>query len=617
LIKKTGQIENEKYQETKEKENNKENDHDKIAKSDTSRGEGRVIISEEVGPDPDKDFFEIPVYQVDEMKKKEAYTPILNENLDIEQRMMKRWNPPKWMQFTMGQVRRNTQVTLNEFDRTKGESEVRLIQNKAHGTKNDYNENYAYTNDVQNMSAITNLRDLSFDREYEISLKSSSPTKPKVKLKSILEKIEDKRQVFKKAMSKNVEQRDITGKIVKILDEYNKLNEPMQKIRLSMDKKNKKNTDSPSPKNANNFKKRNSRMVDKLVELMPNNKFSSFSQAVIEESKGQPFPRSQTRIPSKGFQLGNCAPRSPSKRADPKTTPNIILKTTEPDSDTFVTQTNDGIRDPVRIPLQKKDSTISSFKAPSEDRADSIYQAPRLSSEVGKNVRGMKISINLNNSVDSKTQRSRSEKKARPPKNPNFDEVGNIIRKVNVNCDKVEELFNKTCQDFMKIKFESNQKFRAALNVLREDRPVTNMIRYKKYDSRDMYGNDIDQLREQAELERIRKFSANEAQRKEYNTILDEVLREEQAPSKIKACIFFFNIFKGLLERGDVLDRQKFLTLLNKIDDPSQINNIFLGVVEKFCLMLNCPHNLIQNETLKHKLEAYKEFIRGASFAKS
>jgi len=565
-------------------------------KSSTSRSDKIEIIKDEKAKEDQQEFYEISIHKFNPFKRKGFYVPLKDEEIHLEERMLKRWNPPKWKQFTTADVWKATSTAFKTFDKIIGESEKKLLRNRANTSLNDYTDT-SIIEDAKNLSAIEDVNDISFNREFAISLKTSSPVKPNAKLLGLHEKLEERRKLFGRTLTHDFDKKDIVTTIRNKITEYSK--------------------------NAKNLAKDHARQASNKQAFSPPNRLLKHRGTIVLkpsdlDNKRNSLSREATHDESSLAQRRASIVKSSAKRAQAD-------KVTRPDatpSDVFLTQMNSisEVNDGFTLNLQRVDSHIapSTLKvelAKQSTFAESDSQIPgnedQLSgiSQVNKAYNKLKSGNNdVTSRQDTRSQSSKQVVKELPLRflKTSKDYRKQRARSVDVPCEELEYRLNQTCQEFMKIKIEANEKYKAALDSLQKDRPITNMIRYRKYDAKKMYLNDINDIRSIAEKERMRRFEMNESQRIFYSELLDTVVKIESNEKRLKACNYLLSLIKNLLERGDILTRETFSKILDKIDDEDSINKVFLIVVDKIMNRLKFPIDMINNKVLREKLEQFK-----------
>ena len=189
-----------------------------------------------------------------------------------------------------------------------------------------------------------------------------------------------------------------------------------------------------------------------------------------------------------------------------------------------------------------------------------------------------------------------------------IDEVVNVPKKtknIRLPCNEIEDKLNQTFNSFMNVKRQADNKFNAAGNIIKKDRPVLNKIRYTKYQVDKMVCSHIDKFRGEAETLRVSRYKNNHDQRDLYTDICDYIVNQELNENKLTACYYFMNIYKELLERGDVLTKEGLNQLLDKVDEQKAITPLFLGVIAKVMEKLKMKPDEVWDDNLQRQLQVY------------
>jgi len=560
-----------------------------------------------VPPEEENPFLKVPIKDHDPFKKEPGYIPLKDEEINIESRMQKKWNPPSWMKFSGNNARRTVGRPWMPYNNVISECDNKLKLTKANNSFSEYKDENLLKN-LNNLSMITEYKNSSFEREYEISLKHPTLVPAKIKLQTLAEKVEDRNKIFgklkeeEKSNLKNVKD-EVWKKIYtydrnnKISRHYKSIDKVSQSIKSSAQKlgkpKQTKDSQRGSQKNISDFVNTSSEGLSPKDSGRGKNgeddrQFNTFvTQNQLDHSNRE--------SPSKQDQLNISVDTSQHRVRDHR----IVGK-----SDSYIKSHGLSL-----IETRNKSKTIS--KLPQNQGQSSQITGRNSTGSQTKRKSGLSTLTSFTGEFSESDRVENLEGvSAMLPKGLKFSTtLEKRARSVPKPCDEIEDRFNKTFNEFVKVKAQADHKFRVAVDILKKDRPILNRIRYDNYQVDKMLFSHIDRFRNLAENCRVERYKSNEDQRALYLELLDQIVNQELHDSKLMACYYFMNVFKEILERGDVLDQKYLNEILNKVDDEKSFSTIFLGVIFKIIEKLKIKAKEIQNEALKLHLQKHIKML--------
>ena len=561
-----------------------------------------------IPPEEENPFLKVTIKDHNPFKRESYYVPLKDGEIDIKARMQKKWNPPDWMKFSGRNARRTFGRPWLAYNNVIGECDNKLKTTKANNSFSEYKDENLLKN-LNNLSVMSEYKNSSFEREFDISLKHPTLIPKKVKLETLAEKVEDRNKIFGKLKEEEKSNlKNVKEEVLKKINAYNKhsklpkpyrsIEKPIQAHKNSTQKLGKvkggkilqRDSHRTSQNNISDFANTSSEGLSPKDSVRGRNGANNDSVLMTDKDERyfhtfitqNQIDQSQKESPNKNDQLSVTGKSESYIKRD------ISLINTRGKSRTIS-----------RLPQQPGPSSQNTGRNSNGSQTKRKSVLSTLSSFTGElsendkteNLEG--TSALLQKGISKMT--STAERKA---------------RSVPMPCDEIEDRFNKTFNEFVKVKAQADHKFKVAVETLKKDRPILNRIRYDKYRVDKMLFSHIDRFRSEAENCRVKRYKNNEDQMTLYTELLDQIVNQELNDSKLMACYYFMNVFKEILERGDVLNKITLNQILNKIDDENSFSTTFLGVIFKIIEKLKIKAEEIENESLKSHLQKYIKMIQ-------
>jgi len=611
---------------------------DKVQRQIEEKKKNKNIEKEEQNP-----YLKVLVKDCNPFKRESYYVPMKDEELDLENRMKKKWNPPGWMQFSGGNARSTVKKPWMPFNEVIKECQSKLKSTKANHSFNDYNDR-DYIKNLHTLSSSAQFKDASFDREFNISLKHPTLVQPKVKLTSLAEKVEDRNRIFGKLKEEEKsKKKSLKEELERKIDLYYRYGNRQQKPSRSMDRSGNFSRGSVISRG----------LKQKNIKFDPSKSTSqreshrdklNLSEAAYTSSESGLSPKESVRgaagAAGRYVQSGDSIPTHENnenkaftfltqneKDASALAAPAASVNKDQTQQQSILDQSHMSIESALRSLTPPKTLAHLDSDMPSNagrKRAQTVakgsllhvpsafQQRSRGISVVSRGGGGPRRSVlsNISSNIDNMDLDERILENTDEGFFSNRKDVDEVVlqkktKNIRLPVNEIEDKLNKTFNSFVNVKTQADNKFKAAVNIIMKDRPILNKIRYTKYQVDKMVGTHIDKFRGEAETFRVDRYKRNHDQRDLYIEICDYIVNQELNENKLTACYYFMNVFKELLERGDVLTKEGLNQLLAKVDEQRAITPLFLGVVAKIMDKLKMKPDEIWDEDLKKQLQIW------------
>ena len=620
----------------KDKDNGQIEDSN-LEESDINFTEDDLFMNQKDETEEKSPFVKVIISENNPFKRKQVFTPLKDEQINIEERMKKKWNPPDWMSFT-GLSMRNSfikpSVALSEVI---GDCEIKLKSTKANNSFNDYNDKNFIKN-LQNLSNTSKRKNMSLEREYNISLKHSNLVTPQIKLPTLSEKVEERNRIFGKSKeNENSKPKDIKSGIQQNIENYEKMESRGNRSHRSSEKY------SSFGRIPNRILKKQGKR-DLSGGKRDSEKYPKQTEAdVFNTTIFRPISRDQNKRNSGANPHSRQDTEKDEKAPMIFITQNLSTGHNQHDEDKLknlethhIEEANKNVE--YSSPQASDTREFLSFKH-AMVQEESPEERERRTMKMNNNIHGNRFQAYARGSLMSQgvtesnleDENSPDDSEFRSTYNSKFNVLNKLFQRDNrrkaitpisgrravkappIPCDEIENRLNKTFTNFMNVKVKADNTFQTVLDVLKNDRPITNKIRYTKYRLDKMMFSHIDKFRNEAESCRVERYKKNSAQEKLYFEVLEYILSQELNETRLKACYFFMNVFKELLERGDDFSKEGFNEVLNKIDHEKLYTSVFLGAIIKVMEKLRVKPEEVENKILQVHLQ---KFIRITSIKK-
>lgn len=563
-----------------------------------SQAEGLVISR----PENENPFVKVLVKQHNPFKLDRHNTSLRKEETDGKTRIKRKWDIQGITSFSSQKTRKSHNKPTLALNDILGDCETRLKTTKANHSFTTQKE-APFVDTFMNLSVTQEYRNSVMDREYGFSLKRSSIVTPNFRLATLDERVEERNRIFGKA---NGKVKNIRIELEKQFDNYEKMSSRGLRLHRSSHRQ------TLVPRTLQKGGQSRSIKED-IIEVSDRKEIVKYQ----EQKNIDPYSTSGTfitqdelnkRKESINEQLNSAqALLTQSNEEDPKNA-NDITNTQRTQRTQSISQKENNVH-PYGDQKGRRERTPSYDMDLSPVKSHS--KGPRAFKVDNLSVEGI-MERNDDEGFDGYQTTSKSSSRyGRFLKNVSRQNelTPSGVKRPNVMtpCNEIEDRLNKSFNDFMNVKAKADNKFKAVANMLAKDRPLINKIRHNKYDMNKVIANNIDRLRVEAETCRQEKFKESEEQRKLYLSLLDYIVNLEYNSTKLKACYYFMNVFKELLERGDKFTKENFNQLLNKIDDEKSITQIFLGVLARVIDLIKVKVEDIENNYIQNLLQKYMQ----------
>ena len=602
-----------------------------LEESDVNFTEDDLFANQKEEKEEKSPFVKVIISENNPFKRKQIFTPLKDEQINLEERMKKKWNPPDWMKFTGLSMRNSFVKPSVGLSEVIGDCQTKLKSTKANNSFNDYNDK-GFLKNLQNLSNTSKHKNASLEREFNISLKHSTLVTPQIKLPTLSEKVEERNRIFGKSKeNENSKPKDIKAGIQQHIEHYEKMESRGNRSHRSSEKyssfgriPNRSLKKQGKRDLSGGFVKRDSERNSKHTEadLFNTTIFRPISR---DQNKRNSGVNSQSR---QGTEKDEKAPmifitqNLSTNHNQHEEDKSKILETHNQE------ETNKNME--YYSPQASDTREFLSFKHAMIQEESAAEERER-KTRIHNNINGNRLQAYARNSLLSQgvtesnleDENLHDDSEFRSTYNSKFNVLNKLFQRESrrkaetpisgrrtvkpppISCDEIENRLNKTFTNFVNVKVKADNTFQTVLDVLKNDRPITNKIRYTNYRLDKMLFSHIDRFRNEAETCRVERYKRNSAQKKLYFEVLEYILSQELNETRLKACFYFMNIFKELLERGDDFSKEGFNEVLNKIDDEKSYTSAFLGAIIKVMEKLRVKPEEIENKTLQVHLQKF------------